>query len=234
MKKGLLFILGMLMVVSTAEASDGVKTSSKTGYYKYRNAKPIQFVEKGIKFYIFPNGELDFNSRTRTRYTTRQVYRNGRRYSNRTPYQNVYVSRDYYGRVKRVGNVFINYNRYGKVSRVGSVYIDYHHRRMTHVGGLYIRYNRYGEVSYFGHVKPRYSHRSYNYNYFYDGMILDFDHDYFDDSNFYDNFDNYDEDDDFYYYKSKKGNGHKNSKIIKRKKEYKSHSKKRNSKSKND
>ncbi len=234
MKKGLLFILGMLMMVSTAEASDGVKTSSKMGYYKYRNAKPIQFVEKGIKFYIFPNGELDFNTHSRTRYSTRYMHRNGNRYNRRTSSHRVHISRDYYGRVRRVGSVFINYNRYGKVSRVGSVFIDYYHRKMTNVGGLRIRYNRFGEVAYFGHVKPRFSYRNYDYDYFYDGMILDFDNDYFFNSDFYDNFDTYDEDDDFYYYKSKKGKGHKKRKIIKRKKITKDLSKKRKIRSKRD
>ena len=234
MKKGLLFILGMLMMVSTVEASDGVKTNGKMGYYKYRKAKPIQFVEKGIKFYIFPNGKLDFNTQLRTRYSTQYTNRNGRRYARRAPLHRVRISRDHYGRVKRVGTVFINYNRYGKVSRIGSVFIDYHHRRMTNVGGLHIRYNRFGEVNYFGHVKPRFSYRTYNYNYFYDGMILDFNDDYFFGTNFYDNFDNYDEDDHFYYYKSKKGKGHKKSKIIKRKKEYNDLSKKRKNRSEKD
>jgi hypothetical protein len=227
MKKGLLLILGMLMMVSTAEASDGVKTSSKLDYYNYRNVKPIQFIEKGIKFYVFPNGEIEFKAQSRSRYNSRYTYRNGGRYSRRTQLHNVSISRDYYGRVKRVGTVFINYNRYGKVSRVGSVFIDYRRRRMTNVGGLYIRYNRYGEVNYFGQVKPRYSHRNYDYNRFYDGMILDFHNDYFFDTDFYDNFDNYDEDDDFYYYKSKKGKGLKKSTIIKRKKEHINPSKKR-------
>jgi len=227
MKKGLLFILGMLMMVSTAEASDGVKTSSKMGYYNYRYVKPIQFVEKGIKFYIFPNGEIEFNTKSRSRYNSRYTYRNGRRYSRRVQLRNIPVSRDYYGRVKRVGTVFINYNRYGKVSRVGSVFIDYYRRRMTNVGGLNIRYNRYGQVNYFGQVKPRYSHRNYDYNHFYDGMILGFYDDYFFDTDFYDNFDDYDEDDDFYYYKSKKGKGLKKGAIIKRKKEHINPSKKR-------
>lgn len=222
------------MVVSTAEASDGVKTDSKKGYYNYSNTKPIQFVEKGIKFYIFPNGDVDFNTHSRTRYSTRYTYRNGSRYNRRTLKHRVHISRDYYGRVKRVGNVFINYNRYGKVSRVGSVFIDYHHRKMTNVGGLYIKYNRFGQVNYYGHVKPRYSYSTYNYNYFYDGMVLGYDDDYFFDNNFYNNFDDYDEDENFYYYKSKKGKGLKKEKIIKRKKENKYLTKKRDIRSKKD
>lgn len=219
MKKGLLFILGMLMMVSTAEASDRVKTSSILDYYNYRNTKPIQFVERGIKFYVFPNGELNFNTHLRNRYTSRNIYRNNRYYRGKSRLHRVQISRDYFGRVKRVGNVFINYNRYGKVTRIGSVFIDYSHRRMVRVGGLRIRYNRYGEVNYFGHVKPRYSYRNFNYDYLYNGIVLDYNDDYFDESNFYNNFDYYDQDANFYYYKAKKGKSNKNPKIIKRKKE---------------
>lgn len=72
---------------------------------------------------------------------------------------------------------------------------------MTNVGGLRFRYNRLGKVNHFGQVKPKLSYRT-DYNYFYDGMILGFDNDYFFNNDFYDNFD---EDDGFYYYKSKKG-----------------------------
>ena len=28
----------------------------------YRHAEPIVFVERGIEFYVFPNGEFDFNT----------------------------------------------------------------------------------------------------------------------------------------------------------------------------
>lgn len=219
MKKGILFLLGMFMMVSTAEATDGIprlRDNSKPGYNRYYIAKPIQFVEKGIKFYIYPNGKLDFNTHTRARYTTQYVYNNGRRYTKRVPFSKVRISRDHYGRVKRVGSVFINYNRFGKVSRVGSILIDYHHRKLARVGGLHIKYNRYGGVRYIGQVKSRYPHR--NYNHLYDGMIFDYNDDYFYDDDFYNNFDDYDEDDDFYYYKSKKGKDHKKDKIIKRKK----------------
>lgn len=216
MKKGILFLLGMFMMVSTAEAINGKTSNSKPGYYSYYKAKPIQFVEKGIKFFIYPNGDLDFNTQTRSRFTTQYVYTNGRRYTKRVPFSKVRISRDHYGRVKRVGSVFINYNRFGKVSKVGSIFIDYHHRKLARVGGLHIKYNRYGGIRYVGHVKSRYSHRTYNH--LYNGMIFDYYDTYFYNDDFYNNFDDYDEDDDYYYYKSKKGKGSKQGKIIKRKK----------------
>ena len=218
MKKGILFLLGMFMMVSTAEATNGIITNSKPGYHSAYKAKPISFVEKGIKFYVYPNGDLDFRTNSRSRKSTQYIYRNGKRYIKRVPFNRVSISHDYQGRINRVGNVFINYNRFGKVKRIGSVFVDYHRRKLVRVGGLSIKYNRYGEVFYYGQVKPRYSYRNYRYDRFYDGMILDYNDDYFNHNDFYNDFDDYDEDDHYYYYKSKKNKGHKNEKIIKRKK----------------
>ncbi|MGB5362872.1 MAG: hypothetical protein WBN17_06175 [Aureibaculum sp.] len=218
MKKGILFLLGMFMMVSTAEATNGVLTDSKPGYHSAYKAKPISFVENGIKFYVYPNGDLDFKSNSRSRNTTQYVYRNGKRYVKRVPFNRVRITHDRHGRINRVGNVFINYNRFGKVQRIGSVFVDYQHRKLARVGGLSIKYNRYGEVFYYGQVKPRYTYRNYRYDRFYNGMILDYNDDYFSHDDFYNDFDNYNEDDHYYYYKSKKNKGHKDEKIIKRKK----------------
>ncbi len=222
MKKGLLLFLGMLMMVSTVEASDGVKTNSKKDYFNRYRVKPIQFFEKGIKFYVYPDGEFDFNTNARRgRFTTQYVYRNGRRYKKRVPYSRVRISRDYDGRIRRIGNTFINYNRFGKVSRIGSIFIDYKRRKMTRVGGLRIKYDHYGNVRYFGQVKYRYNR--FNRADRFIASIFDYNDDFFFNDDFYDEYEDYGEDDDYFYYKSKKGKkgykkGHENGKIIKRKK----------------
>ena len=216
MKKGLLLILGMLMMVSTVEATDGVRTNNKKDYNTRYGSKSIQFLEKGIKYYVFPNGKFDFNTNTRSRHTTQYVYRNGRRYKTRVPFSKVRISRDYYGRIKSIGNTYINYNRHGKISRIGSISIDYRHRKMTRVGGLRIKYDHYGNVRHYGQVKHRYNH--YRTDRFI-GSIFDFNDTFFYDTRFYNDYEDYGEDDDFYYYKSK-GNkkGHQKGKVIKRKK----------------
>jgi len=216
MKKGILFLLGMFMMVSTTEATTSKFTNSNPGYFNYYNAKPVQFMEKGIKFFVYANGDLDFNMNSRAKLTTQYVYTNGRRYVKKVPFSRVPIARDNFGRIKRIGSVLINYNRMGKVSKVGSVYIDYKHRRLARVGGLRIRYNSNGGVRYFGHVKSRNYQR--NYNHLYDGLILNYDDNYFYNDNFYNNFDQFDEDDNYYFYRSKKGTGSKKGKVLKRKK----------------
>lgn len=221
MKKGLLLFLGMLMMVSTVEATDGKKSNSTKGYFSYYSAQPIKFMERGIKFYVFPNGEIDFNTNARSR--SRYYYRNGRRYKKRIPHVGVAIHRDFNGKIRRVGNVFINYNRYGNVTRVGSVFIDYHRgRKLRRVGGLTIRYDRYGRVRYFGQVKPNFGYGSSFNNYHFEDFIYDYNDDFFYHDDFYNYYEDYDEDDDYYYYRSKSSKGlkkaHKKGKVIKRKK----------------
>lgn len=221
MKKGLLLFLGMLMMVSTVEATEGKTLNSTKGYYNYYGARPIKFVERGINFYIYPNGDVDFNSTSHFR--TQYYYRNGRRYKKRIPMRSVLIDRDFRGRLQRVGNVFINYNRFGNVTRVGSVFVDYHRgRRLKQVGGLTIRYDRSGRVRYFGQVKPRYRINHRLNDYFYDGFIYDYNDRFFFSDDFYDGYESFGEDDDYFYYRSKRDkrlkNGKDKSKVIKRKK----------------
>ena len=215
MKKGLLLILGMLMMVSTAEATDGAITNSKTDYFDRYGDRSIQFMERGIQFYVFPNGEIDFKARKK--FQSQYYYRNGHRYKKRNQMRGVRIDRDYNGKIKRVGNVFINYNRMGKVTRVGSVFIDYNRRRMTQVGGLHINYDRHGNKRFYGQVKPRYNVQFHAGNFI--GTIYDYNDSYFENRDFYNDYDDYGEDDNYYYYKSKSHKkGGKKGKLIKRKK----------------
>ena len=162
----------------------------------FRNAEPIVFMERGVEFFIFPNGEFDFN----TRPTVRP---NGRRGSVnatfgapgvRVHYSNinygVRVEHDNFGRVRRIGNVFINYDQFGRIKRAGSVYMAYNRGNgtLTQVGGLRVRYNRWGRLV---HTQGTVNNNWYAY----DGL---------DDRNDFDDDDFDDDDDDLYYYKSNK------------------------------
>ena len=129
----------------------------------FRNADPIVFTERGVEFFIFPDGQFDFNTRPSN---SRMDYRpNGRRMVNRTygapmisRNQNygVKVEHDDFGRVRRIGNVFINYDANDRIKRVGSVYMTYNRFALEQVGGLQIIYNRRGQiVDIVGSVKGR-------------------------------------------------------------------------------
>ncbi|MVO10659.1 hypothetical protein GOQ30_15905 [Flavobacterium sp. TP390] len=139
----------------------------------YRFADPIVFMERGIEFYIFPNGEFDFNT-VQTTAPNRRSNSVNRTYGapSTRGYSNTYygtsgtkIEHDYMGRVRRVGNVFINYDAKGRVKRVGSVYMNYNSFALTQVGGLRIIYDRRGRiVNIIGVVNSYSGHYTYTTN----------------------------------------------------------------------
>jgi hypothetical protein len=137
----------------------------------FRNAEPIVFIERGVEFFVFPDGQFDFNTRPST--SGRDMYYKAARTSavNKTygapsNFRNgnygVKVEHDNFGRVRRIGNVMINYDANDRIKRVGSVYMTYNRYALEQVGGLQIIYNRRGEiVDMVGSVKGG---RAYQYN----------------------------------------------------------------------
>ncbi|SEQ06490.1 hypothetical protein [Flavobacterium urocaniciphilum] len=170
------------------------------GYYNsyaidYRDAEPIVFKERNVEFFVFPNGEFDFNTAANS-YIPRRggintTYGAPNRIEDRGP-RGIRIEHDAYGRVRRIGNVFINYDYYGRVKRIGSVYMTYNGFALTRIGGMRIFYNYHGEiVGVSGYVN------GYNYGYTYNPCPSGYTgggHGYDDDYG-------YDDEDDFYYYK---------------------------------
>ena len=164
-----IFLLGG----GAANAAEKIAFSvEKKSSVDYKRAKPIVFIERGVEFFLFPDGQLDFNARPTT---GRDMYynSNSRRDANRTyvaanPYKNknygVNVDYDKRGRIKRVGDVAISYDSYDRVKRVGSVYMTYNRYSLEQVGGLQIIYNHRGQiVNTIGSVNSGRGH-SYNQN----------------------------------------------------------------------
>ncbi len=123
---------------------------------RYRYTKSIKFVERGVEFYVFPNGKFDYNRRRishRGRNGVNINYNSGNsslyyRSIRKSPYRSISVGYDYLGRICTVGGVPVNYDRYGNVQHIGSVYVGYNRRnRVSSVGNLYIYYNRWGHIS---------------------------------------------------------------------------------------
>lgn len=156
---------------SVANAAEKIDFSvERRSPVDFRDADPIVFTERGIEFFIFADGQFDFNTRPTT---GRDMYyksnkKNGvnKTYgapgSNRKGNYGVKVEHDNMGRVRRIGNVMINYDSNDRVKRVGSVYMTYNRYALERVGGLEIIYNRRGQiVDVVGAVKGG---RSYEYS----------------------------------------------------------------------
>ena len=192
-----------LLVASIFIFGGGIATAAETINFSvekrspvnFRDADPIVFTERGIEFFVFPDGQLDFNIRPTT--DRDRYYKSGRKNTINNTFgaprnfrngnYGVKVEHDNMGRVRQIGNVFINYDVNDRVKRIGSVYMTYNRFALERVGGLEIIYNRRGQiVDTYGAVKGE---RSYQYE-----------QNNFDNNDFGSNQNS--DDDDYYYYKT--------------------------------
>ncbi|GAA3574275.1 hypothetical protein [Snuella lapsa] len=210
MKTLVLFLSGLLMTLTSATALGTTNANKETTLYlskHHRYTEPISFIERGIEFLIFPDGSFDFTPHGNDQLYN-DYYRNNRRNSINATYRGphvnisytntrgVYVSRDRYGKIRRIGNVYLNYSRNGKITRVGNVFLKYNNGNglLKQVGNLHVRYNRWGEIV---NIKGQVNH--YNNNCNACGMSS-CSTDHMHDHDHYNNWDG-DYDDDHYYYK---------------------------------
>ncbi len=144
-------ILGTTGVFATGTNEDKVAIRNA---YRYDNS--FIFVENGITFSVYPDGEFDFYIEDRV--TGR---RNGITFNSGYDYS-PYAQYDDYGAVIQVENVPIYYDYYGRVSQIGDVNINYRNGRVRRVGGMYVYYNNRGLYDYHtGYINI------YNRNYVY-------------------------------------------------------------------
>ncbi|MCX6171547.1 MAG: hypothetical protein NT048_01750 [Flavobacterium sp.] len=155
---------------------------------------PISFMERGIEFFVFPNGEFDFNTRpldSEGDYFYKTAGKRGNGQERRTMNYGTRIEHDSFGRVRRIGNTFINYDSRDRVNRIGSVYMRYTRFALCQIGNMRIVYNYRGEiVDTVGRIKG-YSSSGYAYNY---------NNHYFDDNYTASSYN--DNNSDYYYYKA--------------------------------
>ena len=63
MKKITLLVASVLLYGNLANASAIMNHSDGKNKIDFNQNEPIEFIERGIAFYVFPNGEFDFNTR---------------------------------------------------------------------------------------------------------------------------------------------------------------------------
>jgi hypothetical protein len=162
--KKITFLVASILLIGggIANAAERINLSQdRKVAVDFRNEEPIVFTESGIEFYVFADGQFDFNTRpsSRDRYykpnRSRVVNSDcDSRGTYRKDYHGVNVEQDRMGRVRRIGNVSINYDRNDRVQRIGSVQMAYNRYALERVGGLEIIYDRRGQiVDTYGSVK---------------------------------------------------------------------------------
>ncbi|MDT7832990.1 hypothetical protein RQM59_11400 [Flavobacteriaceae bacterium S356] len=200
MKKGILLLAGLLLLTVNTEAKSTENPVKKIGFStKYYNS--VSFVERGIQFDVFLNGDFDFEA----------IRRNYRYNNRRNRHSRIRISRDYKGRINKVGNVSIRYDHRGNVRRIGSIFIQYRRGRLSNVGNLKVRYNRWGDPRFYGEVKYQYSYSP--------GFVYDYNDVYFYRNEFRNNYRLYKQDANFYYYRANRSAKVSRNKLLKRRKQ---------------
>jgi hypothetical protein len=198
MKKGIFILLGMFMMVSTVEAKKGEDLSNRFGvnYYTYNNA--VNFFENGIEFFVFTNGDFDFDLNATNR--------------------NVRIDRDFEGRIRRIGNVSLRYDFRGNVTRIGNIRINYFSNRLRSVGDLRVRYDRWNAPIFYGNVNNFYYNNGVRFSVNF-GDVFGYNDRFFSRNDFGRNYNKFREDRNFFYYRARpNANIGNRSTIIKRRK----------------
>jgi hypothetical protein len=168
MRKYLLLFIS-IVTLGLVNANNEFNINSVTSSYYNNKGESFTFVENGITFSVFQNGEFDFYINPRNGLHANVdfgavsiSYNSGYNYD-------AYVQYDDYGAIIQVESVPIYYDHYGRVVRAGSVRIKYHSNRLVRIGGLRVYYNAYGHYSYYnGFINTYNRHYVYHpyHNYF--------------------------------------------------------------------
>lgn len=117
---------------------------------RYRGEAFI-FVERGVEFAVFPDGQFDFFFNPRGNFNRipghiNYSFNSGYNYGPFIQYddygaviqiENVPVYYDYYGRLIQAGRVRIGYNNFGQVNRIGNMFLHYNfYNQFTHTSGF--------------------------------------------------------------------------------------------------
>ena len=151
-------ILLLTVVFLSGSSVSAVTNTSYTYVRGYGNS--FIFVEDGIEFSVFPDGQFDFymqnyGPNVNVAVNTPGVsisFNSGYDYNPYIQYddfgaviqiENTPIFYDYYGRVTQIGNVNIRYNSFGRIGRVGGLFVHYNRSRVfTHCTGFINIYNR--------------------------------------------------------------------------------------------
>ncbi|MEP4882771.1 hypothetical protein, partial [Maribacter dokdonensis] len=154
--KNLVLLFTAMIFSTTGVFASGISEDKVANSNTYRYDNSFIFIENGITFSVYPDGEFDF-------YIENQVTgsRNGVTFNSGYDYS-PFAQYDDYGAVIQVENVPIYYDYYGRVNQIGDVNINYRNNRVRSIGGMYVYYNNRGFYDYHtGYINI------YNRNYVY-------------------------------------------------------------------
>jgi hypothetical protein len=118
------------------------KVATRNAYTNFNDS--FIFVENGITFSVFPDGEFDFYIDDRVGVNANVNFgRNNITFNSGFDY-NPFVQYDDFGAVIQIENIPIFYDFYGRVNQIGDVNIRYNSGRISRLGGMQIFYDNRG------------------------------------------------------------------------------------------
>lgn len=165
--KNITLIIALVFIGVSASANTFKATPSPFNY-----GEAFIFIEGGVEFAVYPNGEFDFHynpaflntSVTHIPHPGRNIsYNAGHNYD-------AFVQYDDYGAVIQVERVPVYYDHYGRIMQAGDVIIRYNNRGLvSRVGNMSVRYNRFNQpIRYTGTINyynTRYVYRPWHQYY---------------------------------------------------------------------
>ncbi len=151
MKHVVFFFAALMLGVGTSLAEAPKNTVVSTMGYGYSNS--FIFLENGITFAVYPDGEFDFYMDNQVQAGVRLggtalTFNSGFNY-------NPFVQYDDYGAVIQVQHVPVYYDFYGRVNQIGSIRISYRNNRVFRLGGMRVFYTPLGYYDYhIGYINP--------------------------------------------------------------------------------
>lgn len=148
MKNLAILLIGLITLSSaTFAATTSIKKSTAKYNIVFDGSKYV-FVEDGIEFSLFPDGEFDFYIPEHIQGIDINAGPVGISFNTGYDY-NPYVQYDTYGAVIQIEDTPIYYDKYGRLARVGDVRVNYRNNRITRIGGLFVYYDNYGRYSHY-------------------------------------------------------------------------------------
>ncbi|WP_088341245.1 hypothetical protein [Robiginitalea sediminis] len=146
MKQLILLVTALLLGTGSSLRAASVDKVAMPDAFRYGNS--FIFVENGITFSVYPDGEFDFHI---DRYAGISAHIGagpvGVTFNTGFDY-NPYVQYDDYGAVIQVEHTPVFYDFYGRVNRIGDIRIWYRNGLAYRIGGMRIFYNPGGYYDY--------------------------------------------------------------------------------------
>lgn len=165
--KNITLILAFMFVGVSASAN-----ISKASFLPNKYGEAFIFIEGGVEFAVYPNGEFDFHYNPNFINTSVAHIPNPRKNISYNAGYNydAFVQYDDYGAVIQIEHVPVYYDHFGRILQAGDVIIRYNNKGLiSRVGNMHIRYNRFNQpVRYVGvinHYNTRYVYRPWHQYY---------------------------------------------------------------------